>query len=76
MAAMRRILDRSIMHKNITIRRGIMFGVSAGAGAAITLGLTYAFTEWAGWWYMASVVVASAIALAIKFFINAMWVFK
>ena len=69
-------IDRPFWHKNFTVKKALYFGLTAVVGAIITLILTYAFTEWAGWWYMLSIMVASAIAIVVKFFITAIWVFK
>ena len=68
--------DRSIIHRNITIRKAFYFSVTAGIGAVITWALTWMLTEWSGLWYMWSVVIAGIIAIAVKFFITAVWVFK
>ena len=68
--------DKSIIHHNITLRSAFYFSVTAGIGAGITWALTWMLTEWAGMWYMWSVIVAGIIAIAVKFFITAVWVFK
>lgn len=69
-------LDKPILHRNITIRTAITFSLTAGVGAIITWALTYILTEWAGLWYMWGVIIASIIAIAAKYIITAIWVFK
>lgn len=54
----------------------IKFCVVGGTGAIITWGLTYLLTDKAGWWYMASVVLATVIAMTWNFTWNYRWTFK
>lgn len=69
-------LDKPRLHHNITIRKALYFGVTAGIGAGITWLLTWALTEFAEMWYMSSVVIASSVAIVAKFIITAIWVFN
>jgi len=63
-------------HPNLTVKKAFYFGLTAGVGAGTTWLITWLLTEQAGLYYMWSVVVASVIAITIKFFITAVWVFN
>ncbi len=50
--------------------------VSGGTAAAVDIGLLYAFTRFAGLWYLASAVVAFIIAFGVSFFLQKFWTFR
>ena len=52
------------------------FCVVGGSGAVITFGITWLLTEKLGMWYMASMVIAVAIATVWNYNFNLMWTFK
>ena len=54
----------------------IKFCVVGATGALITWSLTYSLTEFGGWWYMASAVTATLIAMTWNFMWNLKWTFK
>jgi len=70
------MVSKLLHHPNLTVKKAFYFGLTAGVGAGVTWLITWLLTEQAGLYYMWSVVVASTIAIAIKFFIIAVWVFN
>lgn len=53
----------------------IKFAIVGGTGAIITWGLTWLFTEKAGFWYMGSLVIATFVAMVSNFLFNNYWTF-
>jgi len=53
----------------------VKFCLVGGSGAIITFSLTWVFTEITGFWYMASLVIAVAIATIWNFTLNSIWTF-
>ena len=70
------VSDKSLWHHNFTLKKVAYFGIASGIGALVVAGGTYALTEWAGVWYIASTVISGVVAFMIKFVINALWTFK
>lgn len=56
--------------------RFLRFCIVGGSGALITFALTWVFTEVVGLWYMASMVIAVAVATITNFIFNSMWTFS
>jgi len=50
--------------------------VSGGTATVVDIGLLYAFTRYAGLWYLASAVLAFIIAFGISFFLQKFWTFR
>lgn len=57
-------------------QRFIRFCVVGGSGAIITFGITWLLTDIAGMWYMASMVIAVAIATFWNYNFNLYWTFR
>ena len=57
-------------------QRFIRFCVVGGTGALITFGATWVLTELVGMWYMASMVIAVAVATVWNYNFNALWTFR
>jgi len=56
--------------------RFIKFCLIGGVGTLIVLGITYTLTEFAGFWYMASLVIAAFSAAVWNFTGNRLWTFS
>ena len=56
--------------------RLIKFFIIGGVGMLINLGLLYAFTEWCGFYYMISAIIAGVINVAINYLANHYWSFS
>ena len=56
-------------------RKLIKFCIVGGSGALITFALTWLLTELAGFWYMASLVLAVIVATVWNFSFNLLWTF-
>lgn len=73
---MKKIMHYKIAgHPHLTLHKAFWFGTTSGIGVIVVGGLTFALTEWAGWYYMGSVIFASVVAYVIKFVVNALWIF-
>ena len=59
----------------INRNRILRFFITGTSGAAIHIGLLYIFTEFFGWWYLASATVAFLLALAFGFTAHKFWTF-
>jgi dolichol-phosphate mannosyltransferase len=53
----------------------LKFCIVGGTGAVITWGLTWILTEAVGMWYMASLVIATFVAMTSNFILNNAWTF-
>jgi len=56
--------------------RFVKFCLIGGVGTLIVLGLTYILTEYAGFWYMSSVVISAFAAAVWNFTGNRLWTFS
>lgn len=56
--------------------RPLRFLIVGGTAAAINIGLLYTLTEFAGFWYLFSEVVAFLVALVFNFTLQRFWTFK
>ncbi len=56
--------------------RLIRFLASGGTAAFVDLGLLYLFTEWWGFHYLASAILAFIFAFIVSFFLQKFWTFQ
>lgn len=66
---------QSRVKQNFTLLKFLKFSLVGGSGALLHLGITWVLTEWAGWWYMASMLVAIVFVVTWNFSLNALWTF-
>lgn len=54
----------------------LRFLISGGSATAIDFFFLYAFTEWVGFYYLASSVLAFLISIVVSFILQKFWTFK
>lgn len=54
----------------------LKFLFSGGSATAVNFFFLYAFTEWLGFYYLVSVVIAFLMAVCISFFLQKFWTFE
>lgn len=54
----------------------LRFGVSGVAAALTLMGVLYGLTEFAGLWYIHSVLVASVVSFFVSFGLQRLWTFR
>ncbi len=59
-----------------TLGQMLRFGVSGVAAAMTLIGTLYALTEFAGLWYIHSVLIASVVSFFVSFGLQRMWTFR
>ena len=52
------------------------FLVSGGVAAGVNVGILYFFTDWFGWWYLASAVLSFLAAVVTGFVLQKTWTFS
>lgn len=62
--------------RGLPYKKFAKFIIVGGIGALIQFGITYTLTEWAGLWYMGSLLVAVIAATIWNFAGNYKWTFK
>lgn len=63
------------LRPGVDIKTLFRFFVSGITSTLVVLGLLYALTEWAGWWYVTSAICAFAIAIVVSFLLQKFWTF-
>ena len=59
-----------------TLGQVLRFGVSGLAAAGTLVGTLYALTEFAGLWYIHSVLIASVVSFFVSFGLQRLWTFR
>ena len=83
------IIIQGILTKNMTIDEGkntggfslfakhaIKYYAVGGSGVLVNLGILYALTDLAGYWYLASQVIAISVSISSNFLFNRFWTFS
>ena len=83
------IIIQGILTKNMTIdegkntggfslfaRHAIKYYAVGGSGVLVNLGILYALTDLAGYWYFASQVIAISVSISSNFLFNRFWTFS
>ena len=59
-----------------TLGQMLRFGISGVATALTLMGVLYGLTEFAGLWYIYSVLIASAVSFFVSFGLQRLWTFR
>ena len=83
------IIIQGVITKNMTIDEGknaggfslfakhaIKYYAVGGSGVLVNLGILYALTDLAGYWYLASQVIAISVSITSNFLFNRFWTFS
>ena len=83
------IIIQGILTKNMTIderkntggfslfaRHAIKYYAVGASGVLVNLGILYALTDLAGYWYFASQVIAISVSISSNFLFNRFWTFS
>src|SRR3989344_1864954 len=54
----------------------VRYIISGGTAALVSLGFLYAFTEWFGFWYLISSIIAFAGGFVVSFTLQKFWTFE
>ena len=57
-------------------KQAVQYYIVGGSGVLVNLGILYALTDFVGFWYVASQVIAISISISSNFFFNRFWTFK
>ncbi|MDE2041033.1 MAG: GtrA family protein [Patescibacteria group bacterium] len=63
------------MPKASAVQKFMKFAVSGGTAAVLSIVLLYIFTDWLGWWYLISSIIAFIISMVAHFILQKLWVF-
>ena len=82
------IIIQGILTKNMTIDEGkntggfslfakhaVKYYAVGGSGVLVNLGILYALTDLAGYWYIASQIIAISVSITSNFLFNRFWTF-
>ena len=71
------INDEKGMSKiSLFAKQAVKYYIVGGTGVLVNLGILYELTDFVGFWYMASQVIAISISITTNFFFNRFWTFK
>ena len=57
-------------------KQAVKYYVVGGSGVLVNLGILYALTDFAGFWYTASQVIAISVSISSNFLFNRFWTFS
>jgi dolichol-phosphate mannosyltransferase len=57
-------------------KHAIKYYAVGGSGVLVNLGILYALTDLAGYWYLASQVIAISVSISSNFLFNRFWTFS
>ena len=57
-------------------KHAVKYYVVGGSGVLVNLGILYALTDFAGFWYTASQVIAISVSISSNFLFNRFWTFS
>ena len=57
-------------------KHAIKYYAVGGSGVLVNLGILYALTDLAGYWYLASQVIAISVSISSNFLFNRFWTFN
>ena len=57
-------------------KHAIKYYAVGGSGVLVNLGILYALTDFAGFWYFASQVIAISVSISSNFLFNRFWTFR
>ena len=57
-------------------KQAVKYYVVGGSGVLVNLGILYALTDFAGFWYTASQVIAISVSISSNFSFNRFWTFS
>ena len=63
-------------HNGAILRQVLRFGVSGVAAAMTLMGTLYGLTEFAKFWYIHSVLIASVVSFFVSFGLQRLWTFR
>ena len=68
--------EKGMSKISLFAKQAVKYYIVGGTGVLVNLGILYALTDFAGFWYMASQVIAISISITTNFFFNRFWTFK
>ena len=68
--------EKGMSKISLFAKQAVKYYVVGGTGVLVNLGILYALTDFAGFWYFASQVIAISVSITTNFFFNRFWTFK
>ena len=67
--------EKGMSKISLFAKQAVKYYIVGGTGVLVNLGILYALTDFVGFWYMASQVIAISISITTNFFFNRFWTF-
>jgi dolichol-phosphate mannosyltransferase len=67
--------EKGVGSVHLFAKQAIKYYTVGGSGVLVNLGILYALTDLAGYWYIASQIIAISVSITSNFLFNRFWTF-